>query len=128
MVNEFYPISNARCREALFSGKEQPLVLLRQTKLLQQVHVLVGDLGSLPSRDLKSFHRHDSWSGVSEESGARWHANEWRRKVEVRSSAWSLGKALEFLQRGERGTAQRRGRRRRNKIIYTWNAICPTIG
>jgi hypothetical protein len=111
MVNERYSISNARCREALLPGKEQPLVLLRQPKLLQQVQVLVVDLGSLPSRDLKSFSRHGgSWSGVSEEPGARWHASEWRRKVEVRSSALSLGKALVFLQRGEKmsGEAKRK--------------------
>jgi hypothetical protein len=56
VVDESYPESNRRAREA-FVAREDQRVLLHQAQLLEGLMVLVGDFGSLPSRDLQLLHR-----------------------------------------------------------------------
>ena len=65
VVDKCYPIADARCWEALLPREEQSFFLLGQPELFQHVDVLIGDLGSLPSRDLEAFRRHGGlWRGV----------------------------------------------------------------
>lgn len=71
MVNETNPILDRRRRVAFFAWEAQRVFLLHQPKLLHQVDVLIGDLGSFP---LQILRRHLGFrSVVPGESGTWWH-------------------------------------------------------
>jgi hypothetical protein len=78
MVNETNPIFDRRSRVAFFPGEAHRVFLLHQPKLLHQVDVLIGDLGSFP---LQIFRRHLGFgSAVPGESSAWWH-EQWRKQT-----------------------------------------------
>ena len=52
VVDESYPKSNWRGWKAFVAREDQRVLLLHQAQLLEDPLVLVGDLGSFPSRDL----------------------------------------------------------------------------
>ena len=56
VVDESYPKSNWRGWKAFVAREDQRVLLLHQAQLLEDPLVLVGDLGSLPSRDLHLLH------------------------------------------------------------------------
>lgn len=58
MVDERYPVSDARCGVALLAGEDQHLLFLHEPELLEQVRILIGDLGSLPLGQPQVFRRH----------------------------------------------------------------------
>ena len=79
VVNESYPKSNWRAWKAFVAREDQRVLLFHQAQLLEDSLVLVGDLGSLPSRDLHLLHWClGSWSGVSGQFRARRHGPEAR--------------------------------------------------
>jgi hypothetical protein len=71
VVNETDPVLDWRGRIALLLGEAERVLLLGEPQLFQQVHILVGDLGSLP---LQIFGGHLGFrSAVPGQTRARWH-------------------------------------------------------
>ena len=78
VVNETDPILDWRRRIALLLGEAERVLLLGEPQLFQGVHILVGDLGSLP---LKIFGGHlGFWRAVASKSCARWHQRQWAKQ------------------------------------------------
>jgi hypothetical protein len=97
MVNECYPVSDRRTREAFVARKDHRILVLQQAKLLEHPLILVGDLGSFPSRDLSFVHRGiGAWSRVPHQLRARRHGGAlwWSSGVKESKSAKSSKLAM----------------------------------
>jgi hypothetical protein len=105
VVDESYPKSNRRAREAFVATEDQRVFLLHQAQLLEGFLVLVGDFRSLPSRDLHLLHRRvGPRSDVLGQLRARRHGIEFwsRKKIIGGTSTQSLEMAMAEVEREER--------------------------
>lgn len=129
VVNKTDPLLDWRRGIALLAGEEQRLLLLADPKLLQQVDVLGGDLGSFPLSAPQIRCRHLRLGGaVPSEPRARWHQQWRRRKVRAWLSSRSDGRNGGFSQRKAEVRRERKCERRKTMTLSRGAVNRCTVG